>query len=263
MALPPDDPPPGVPEWVVTYGDMMSLLLTFFIMLVSMAEVKQEGKLRMMLDAVKEQFGPTAGEFGVPGTSFATTGAFPTAASRGTASEGGTERSGLDSPGLAGPSRSVERLGDGTQITLGGPALFPPESDELTAAAREALSSIAHVLGPRPNRIVIRGHAGREARLPGQAEVDPYDLSYRRARAAAGYLVERGIDRHRLSVCAAGASEPRTVSRDLNQRALNHRVDVFVIDSYISPDQRQPEKESATSALDGRPRLPRLAQLPD
>ncbi|MBL4886213.1 MAG: flagellar motor protein MotB, partial [Planctomycetaceae bacterium] len=34
-----DDEPPGVPEWVVTYGDMMSLLLTFFIMLVSLSEV--------------------------------------------------------------------------------------------------------------------------------------------------------------------------------------------------------------------------------
>ncbi|MEO1994779.1 MAG: flagellar motor protein MotB, partial [Planctomycetaceae bacterium] len=34
-----DSDTPGVPEWVVTYGDMMSLLLTFFIMLVSLSEV--------------------------------------------------------------------------------------------------------------------------------------------------------------------------------------------------------------------------------
>jgi chemotaxis protein MotB len=26
-----------IPEWVVTFGDMMSLLLTFFIMLVSLS----------------------------------------------------------------------------------------------------------------------------------------------------------------------------------------------------------------------------------
>ena len=38
----PEDEAPGVPEWVVTYGDMMSLLLTFFIMLVSMSELKEE-----------------------------------------------------------------------------------------------------------------------------------------------------------------------------------------------------------------------------
>ena len=34
-----EDPPAGVPEWVVSFGDMMSLLLTFFIMLVSMSEM--------------------------------------------------------------------------------------------------------------------------------------------------------------------------------------------------------------------------------
>ena len=37
-----EDAPPGVPEWVVTYGDMMSLLLTFFIMLVSLSEIVAE-----------------------------------------------------------------------------------------------------------------------------------------------------------------------------------------------------------------------------
>ena len=44
-----DDGPPGVPEWVVTYGDMMSLLLTFFIMLVSLSEVVADQKYRAIL----------------------------------------------------------------------------------------------------------------------------------------------------------------------------------------------------------------------
>ena len=43
-----EDPPAGVPEWVVTYGDMMSLLLTFFIMLVSMSKIKEEGTMRAL-----------------------------------------------------------------------------------------------------------------------------------------------------------------------------------------------------------------------
>ena len=38
----PEEEQGGVPEWVVTYGDMMSLLLTFFIMLVSMSELKMK-----------------------------------------------------------------------------------------------------------------------------------------------------------------------------------------------------------------------------
>ena len=38
----------GIPEWVVTFGDMMSLLLTFFIMLVSLSEMKEEEKYPYM-----------------------------------------------------------------------------------------------------------------------------------------------------------------------------------------------------------------------
>ena len=33
---------PGVPEWVVTFGDMMSLLLCFFILLQMFSELKKD-----------------------------------------------------------------------------------------------------------------------------------------------------------------------------------------------------------------------------
>jgi len=34
--------PPGAPAWIVTYSDMVTLLLTFFVMLVSMADTRVE-----------------------------------------------------------------------------------------------------------------------------------------------------------------------------------------------------------------------------
>ncbi len=45
---------PGVPEWLVTFGDMMSLLLTFFIMLFSMSEMKQEQKYQAVMEALHQ-----------------------------------------------------------------------------------------------------------------------------------------------------------------------------------------------------------------
>jgi len=33
---------PGIPEWVLTYGDLMSLLLCFFILLAAFSELKKE-----------------------------------------------------------------------------------------------------------------------------------------------------------------------------------------------------------------------------
>lgn len=235
MALPPDDPPPGVPEWCVTYGDMMSLLLTFFIMLVSMAEMKNEGKLRRMMDSMQERFGPTDGNYGVPGPVFSDSSSNPQASSTGDSSEGGTHRSGIESEGLAGPSRTVERIGEGTQITLGGPATFERFRAVLNDTAKRDLEVIAQVVGPRPNRIVVRGHATREP-LPTDGEFrDATELSFARALAGAEYLVHLGIDRKRITVVAAGDSEPRVISRDPAGQAQNRRIDVFVVDEYTTP----------------------------
>ena len=41
----------GAPAWMVTYGDMMSLLLTFFVLLVSMSSI-QESKFRQALGSL-------------------------------------------------------------------------------------------------------------------------------------------------------------------------------------------------------------------
>jgi chemotaxis protein MotB len=47
----------GAPAWMVTFGDMMSLLLTFFVMLASFSELKSEEKYQALLDAFRHQFG--------------------------------------------------------------------------------------------------------------------------------------------------------------------------------------------------------------
>ena len=36
-----EDPKPGIPAWLVSFGDMMTLILTFFILLVSLANTQQ------------------------------------------------------------------------------------------------------------------------------------------------------------------------------------------------------------------------------
>ena len=58
MGMPEDEGDAGgIPEWVVTFGDMMSLLLTFFIMLVSLSEVVADQKYRAILDALQQYLG--------------------------------------------------------------------------------------------------------------------------------------------------------------------------------------------------------------
>jgi chemotaxis protein MotB len=232
-----DDAPPGVPEWVVTYGDMMSLLLTFFIMLVSMSTIKQEGRLRAMMNSFQERFGPLAGPFGAPGISTQERSILDQPASASASQTGGTESGGRNSRGLAGRSSSVQRLAHGTHISLGGPALFDFQSAELNDAARKNLDSIYRVLEGRANCILVRGHSTRDEQSIGPSAVDAFDLSYRRSLVAAQYLTTLGAPRSRLFIAAAGDAEPMVISRDLAQQSRNRRVDVMVLDTYTSQNK--------------------------
>jgi chemotaxis protein MotB len=237
MAMPEDDPPPGVPEWVVTYGDMMSLLLTFFIMLVSMSQMKQEGTVRSMLDSISETFGADSGTIGAPGPSLQTNGALTHLASEGSHSEGGTKQAGRKSAGRSGAYNTVTRLAHGTEITLGGPSLFAEGESQLNEALRQNLDVIVRVLSGKTNQVVVRGHATRET-LPADSPArDALDLSFARAATVAEYLIAKGIDSRRVRVSAAGDSEPRLITREAQEQRLNRRVDVFLIDSYTTPPQ--------------------------
>jgi chemotaxis protein MotB len=246
MSMPPEEPPAGVPEWVVTYGDMMSLLLTFFIMLVSMSELKSDqGSVRSMLDSMNERFGQNEGRAGAPGRAAAETGTNTHPASKGSSSEGGTEAASRLADGAAGPHLTVERLRDGSVITLGGPTMFERNRAELGEDLKRSLDVLVSVLEARPNRMVVRGHASRDElrdeRPDAPAATDPYVLSFARAQNVADYLVEHGIDPARMLVSAVGDSEPRVVTREDARRPLNRRVDVFVIDSYTTPPQPSAE----------------------
>jgi len=266
MAEAEQDNSAGVPEWVVTYGDMMSLLLTFFIMLVSLSTIKSdEGKTRRMMDAIRRAFGPTRSKFGAPGRSYQQSSPFGKRASRGMNSRGGAQRSGRQTSGLAGENTPVSRLSDGTLIVLGGRAQFERFDTRLNDELKGHLDVIARVVGPKSNRIMIRGHATPEP-LPTEADFaaaalgaslpwpqsedagifrqkglvlrDPYDLSFARACAVADYLTSKNIDRKRLIVTAAGDTELRLVTRRRSGQKWNRRVDVFLLDSYITPPQK-------------------------
>lgn len=235
MAEVEEDAPPGVPEWVVTYGDMMSLLLTFFIMLVSLSEMKQDADIRAMLDSVRESFGPTSPIVsGVPGSSLMKTSMFKFKHSSGIRSEGGVKKASREDDGPSGAEKTVRRVNHGMVVTLGGPTMFERFSAELSPELKQSIEILKEVVRDRPNKIVIRGHASPEPLPPDSEFQDQFELSYARAIAVSEYMIELGIERERMIVSAAGDTEPRLLTRDPTDQRLNRRVDVFLIDSYTT-----------------------------
>lgn len=49
----PPDPPPGVPLWMATFSDLVTLLLTFFVMLLSMASFDDHTKIAVVIQSLQ------------------------------------------------------------------------------------------------------------------------------------------------------------------------------------------------------------------
>lgn len=230
-----EDPPAGVPEWVVTYGDMMSLLLTFFIMLVSMSEMKtDQGKFRALMDSLEQVFGPEIGLYSLPGKAAPKSGLMDKLGSLGASKDGGMLKANRRARGPGGANNPVRKIRDGQVITIGGPVAFERFSGEISEAARNDLEQIIAAILEKPNRVEVRGHDSPEPLPPDSPYRDAMDLSYARAEAVARYLIKRGILPERIRISAAGDAEPRAMARGVEQQAVNRRVDLFLIDAYIT-----------------------------
>lgn len=56
MDEPQDDPPAGAPLWLATFADLMSLLMCFFVLLLSFAEIDAK-KFKQIAGSLQVAFG--------------------------------------------------------------------------------------------------------------------------------------------------------------------------------------------------------------
>ena len=56
MAKRPKKPDPGLPEWLVTFADLMSILVCFFVLIISFS-IQDKEKLQVVAGSMREAFG--------------------------------------------------------------------------------------------------------------------------------------------------------------------------------------------------------------
>ena len=226
-----DDEAPGVPEWVVTYGDMMSLLLTFFIMLVSLSEIEADKKYQAIMEALQQYLGYRTTPKTAPGKSFPLNSFIERMTTLGAHHPKREGSGGSRNEAPPGQDLKVFHSTQGSSLRVGEPVLFSPTGSELTENAVAALAKIADALAGKPNKVVIVGHVS-PTDLPGKGPAsDKLLLSYLRARAAMDYLKRNGVALERMRLRAAGDTEPLKESGDKRSRQ-HDRVEVFTVDKF-------------------------------
>jgi outer membrane protein OmpA-like peptidoglycan-associated protein len=138
------------------------------------------------------------------------------------------------------PGATVERVGEGIQVTFASGLLFGFDSDVVRGDARSNLNELSRSLDKYDDsNLLIVGHTDAVGR-----ESYNQDLSERRAESAANYLISQGVDRNRIDTRGLGETEPVASNETDSGRSRNRRVEVAI---YASEEMRDRAKREAAS----------------
>ncbi len=224
----------GAPAWMVTFADLMSLLLTFFVLLLSFSNMEIV-KFQTMMGSVRNALGSKS-EFEVSdiptGTSLMPfqdpqTGegvdvgpgeADPTPQQVREKLQELLEQAGLSEKGVA-----VETH-DGVVLQLSGDVLFDSGQTFINVEARKLLEALAQYTLSVEYSLDIVGYTDN---VPIATAVYPsnWELSAGRAGQAVRYLTERGVEPSRLRAIGRADTNPLQNNDTPEGRAQNRRVE--------------------------------------
>lgn len=195
-------------HWIFTYGDMVTLLLCFFILLFSMCKIDVE-KIKEVSQSFKAL---------PPGSPFVFSG------KKSVLESVAKEVEEIDMP----DDVTVNVSEEGVEVSFKETVLFDVGSAELNEAAKEALKTMTPILAGLPNIILIEGHTDSETdENPDYAS--NWEFSAARASAVAAYLESLGIIGERIQVSGYGDIRPRFFNDTAYKRSLNRRVDILLL----------------------------------
>ncbi len=234
MARKKQEAPQGAPAWMVTYGDAMTLLLCFFVIIVSMSEIKEDEKFQEVMESLRRAFGGSIGAVGNVPIENEPTNKLIARLLELEVPINLDKQGDSEEEGIHGRKIRVTSVRDGIEVVVGGTITFERFSATLLPEGRELIAKTAERLRGYNTKILIRGHTTREPLPEDSIYEDARDLSYARAAAVARELEKNGVRSIRLNLVAVGNTEPLVRQAYMEERrALNRRVEILVTEDLI------------------------------
>ncbi len=263
--------------WLTTYADMVTLLLTFFVLMLSISVVDVE-RYKAVAETLRSSFGslpterpaapgesvmelapgaadPDSSLEGPPPTQLIELDAPPTANTREDSDraledlrraqleERAAELRSTMSDAIAAGDLEIETTDDTVIIRIKENASFPSGSANMQRAFDPVVDRIADDLVNSDDRIVVTGYTDDVPISSGRFRSN-WDLSAARAVSVLMSLRDQGIDADRLSARGMGENNPIAPNDNEATRALNRRVEIALIPAWADADKPQ---------LDGQP----------
>ena len=233
----PEEPGLSAPFYMGTYGDMVTLILCFFILLFAMSSIDSQkfqkalislrGSLGVLKGGVttEESVDPNqSGEEGVDA------GAAPSF-ELDTRHVAHTINSYLRAEGLD-KAIQVTINQRGVAVSISDQFLFGSGSAELRTEGQRVLYKIASMVRDKVPAIAVEGHTD-SIPLRGGIYRDNWGLSSMRAAVVASYLeTDGGVDPLKLQAVGFASNQPVVPNDSPEHQALNRRVDLIFLSQY-------------------------------
>jgi chemotaxis protein MotB len=190
--------------WLITYSDMITLLLAFFLLMYSFSVMSQDRKADLVeeLRGEKVQAAKTRSEL------------------EETAREIAKQ--------LEKAAAFVESTETEVTVGLSSAVTFGSGDDVLSEPGERALARAARVLAGLPNVVRIEGHTDdvpmRGGRFPSN-----WHLSAARAQTVVRVLMREGLDPRRIQVVGYADVRPRQGNDTPDGRAANRRIEIKLL----------------------------------
>jgi len=219
-------------SWMVTFADLVMLLLTFFVLLLTMSSMDTK-KLRDLMTHFKESTGVL--EFAAAGRVY-NLGGFINKYNDTDSLLVVDQKHLLTKLKLVSNIKNMFKdqnnditLTDderGVAVSFHGNILFDPGKTNLRKEAYPVLEIIADAIEACPNDILIMGHSDN---IPVKDEIyrSNWELSaYRGISVLDYFLTQKGLSPSRFSVGGSGSSRPLYPNTNQKNRSLNRRVEI-------------------------------------
>lgn len=213
-------------QWELTFTDMLTLLLTFFIFIIAVSTFKTSEYKRFWKSVEQRRWGVGIGGKQRPTQSYKFA-LIKDLKLPWLTPEAETMLNQLEDTFTRSDFQGVDVNYDENKISLAvsEQLSFGAGQDRLNDNAKPLLLKLIPVLRSSPFNVAVEGHTDALT----TDKVDNMELSLERALTVARFLIQNGLDKNKISVSGYGPYRPIADNRLPEERRRNRRVEINII----------------------------------
>lgn len=234
----------GAPLWMVTYSDLVTLLLTFFVLLLSMASMDPV-RFTQASSSLRDAFGmhqnPAQVDFSLPILPSPPKTEFAPINEKMTIEIYRKIKTQINSDNLSEDIEMVQKDGDTIVLRVKDTVLFEQGETQISTKSYPLLRYIADIIRPLPLKLRVEGHS--DADKDAKSELGKWEVSMARSVSVMRFMKKSDLlPLERMAAAGYGDSKPLATNATDEGRAMNRRVD-FVLQANNVDNMARPLKK--------------------